>query len=391
MILDDHGQLIWFHPLNTRGVTDFRVQHYRGRPVLTWWRARPTGANRGSGFYTIADSAYRTVRVVRPGNGLVGDIHEFTLTRDGAALMTTFRSVRFGARRVSEGGVQELDLRTGRVRFDWHSIDHVAPAESYSKWPRKESISFDYFHVNSIGIDADGNYLVSARNTHTVYKLSRRSGKILWRLGGRRSDYALGRGARFAWQHDARRMPDGTIRIFDNGAAPKVHRESRVIFLHLDRRRMRARLVRSVAHRPPLLSINQGNAQQLPGGHLLVGWGYTPYITEYDARGRVVLDLRLGDGADSYRAYRFRWVGHPRGRPAVAIYRGRAFVSWNGATQVRRWQLLSGPTRLRLRAIQSVRKRGFETSINAPSSSWIAVRALDEAGRALGTSRVQHT
>lgn len=387
MIFDDRGRLVWFRPLKTRGVTDFRVQRLNGRPVLTWWHARPAGATSGDPAYTIADTSYRTIGIVRPGDGLVGDIHEFLLTPRGTALMTTFRSVLVGDRRYSEGGVQELDLATGRVLFDWHSIGHVPPSESYAKPPRKPSTSFDYFHINSVAVDVDGNFLVSARNTHTVYKISRRTGRILWRLGGKHSDYKLGKGVRFAWQHDARRERDRTIRIFDNGAAPRVHSQSRVIFVHLNARTMRARLVRTIVHHPPLLAINQGNAQRLPDGHLLVGWGHAPYVTEYDARGRMILDLRYGNGADSYRAFRFRWSARPVGRPALALHRGRVYFSWNGATNVARWQILGGPGPARLRPIRIVRKRGFETSAPAPSTAWIGVRALDRHGRSLRLSR----
>src|SRR6266540_329961 len=193
MILDERGRLVWFRPLNTRGVSDFRVQHYRGRPVLTWWRARPTGPQHGSASYTVADQSYRTVAVVRPLGGPIADPHEFVLTPRGTALMTTFRNILLRGRRVADGGVQELDLRTGRVLLDWRSTRHVAQVESYARPPRDPSTPYDYFHVNSIDVDADGNLLVSARNTHAVYKLERRTGEILWRLGGKRSDFTLGR------------------------------------------------------------------------------------------------------------------------------------------------------------------------------------------------------
>jgi hypothetical protein len=388
MIFDERGRLVWFRPLDTRGVADFRVQTYRGRRVLTWWRAKPTGAEYGRSSYTVVDASYRTVAGVRAVAGASSDPHELLLTRRGTALMTTFRSILLGGRRVADGGVQEVDLRNGRVLLDWRSTRHVAFAESYSKRPRDPSVPYDFFHVNSIDVDTDGNLLVSARNTHTIYKIERRSGKILWRLGGKRSDFALGRNVRFAWQHDARRLKDGAISLFDNGAAPSVHRQSRVIFVRLDLRRMRATLARYVVHRPPRLAINQGNAQLLPRRHVLVGWGHAPYVTEYDARGRVVLDLRFGRGADSYRAFRFPWSGRPVDRPAVAVRRGRVFVSWNGATQVARWQVLGGRSRQRLRPLRNVQKREFETSAPAPPLPWLAVRALDRKGSTLGTSRI---
>jgi hypothetical protein len=388
MILDERGRLVWFRPLNTRGVTDFRVQHYRGRPVLTWWRARPTGATHGSASYTVVDTSYRTVAVIRPVGGPIADPHELVLTRRGTALMTTFRNILLGGRRVADGGVQELDLRTGRVLLDWRSTRHVALAESYSKAPRDPSKTYDFFHVNSIEIDTDGNLIVSARNTHAVYKLDRRTGEVIWRLGGKRSDFRLGRGVRFAWQHDARRQGDGTISIFDNGAAPRVHRQSRVLFVRLDPARKLATLVRYVVHRPSRLAINQGNAQLLPQGHVLVGWGHEPYVTEFDRRGRVRFDLTFGRGADTYRVFRYGWIARPVTRPAVAVRGRRLFVSWNGATEVDRWQVLAGASRAELRPLRTVRKRGFETAAPAPAAEWLAVRALDRSGRTLGTSRV---
>jgi hypothetical protein len=387
MILDNRGQLVWFRPLNTRGVTDLRVQRYRGRPVLTWWRQRPTGSNVDP-WYTIADASYRTVAVVRPRNGVLGDIHEFLLTRRGTALMTTVRTLRAAGRLVTDGGVQELDLRTGRVLLNWHALAHVPLSDSYFEPPHDTSFPYDFFHVNSINVDGDGNLLVSARNTDTVYKINRRTGKVLWRLGGKRSTFALGAGARFAWQHDARHLHHMTIRIFDNGAAPKVHRQSRVIYLRLDLRRKRARLVRAIVHHPPIVAINEANAQALPRGHLLVGWGHEPEVTEYNARGRTVLDFRFAGVVDSYRAYRYRWIGRPLTRPAATLFRGRIYVSWNGATQVVRWQVLAGPKPEHLRPVGAVRRTGFETALVAPHVPWIAVRALDREGRTLGYTRL---
>ena len=387
MIVDNRGRLVWFRPLNTRGVTDFRVQTYRGRPVLTWWRGRPIGSST-NGNYAIVDSSYRPVARLRPGNGLVGDIHEFLITPRDTALMTIFHRVQRGDRTIFEGALQELDIATGRVLFEWHSIDHVALDETYERPPILASQPYDYFHVNSIDEDTDGNLLVSARNTHAVYKIDRDTGEILWRLGGKRSDFTMGPGTRFAWQHDARRLPDGTVSLFDNEAAPRVGRQSRGIVLRLDLRRMRATLVRSLVHTPPLLAATQGNLQHLPDGHYFVGWGARPYFTEYDAAGRVIFDARFGYRADSYRAYRLPWTGRPGGRPAIAVAGQDVYASWNGATEIARWQLLAGSAPETLRPSATVPKSGFESRLTAArDASYVAVRALARNGSVLGTSR----
>jgi Arylsulfotransferase (ASST) len=387
LILDNLGRVIWFQPLNTHGVTDFRVQRYRGRPVLTWWHGKPDSGGGKSG-YSIYDESYRLVANVQPGNGMLGDIHEFSITPRNTALMTISRHVRVNGREVLEGGFQELDIASGRVLFEWHSIDHVRLVESYYRLPRDPGGLYDYFHINSIDVDRDGNFIVSARNTHTIYKISRRNGRILWRLGGKLSDFTLDRGARFAWQHDARRRPDGALTLFDNSAGPQVRPQSRGLILRLDLKRMHASVVRTFVHRPPIVAVDQGNLQRLPNGDYFVGWGHESRFTEFGPRGTILFDGRFGRGrVDSYRAYRFRWVGRPTRPPAIAVVGRKVFASWNGATAVRRWQLLSGPRKSALHPIEIVTKAGFETAIALPlSSGWVAVRALDSRGRPLRRS-----
>jgi len=409
MIMDDRGHLVWFHPLKfTKGVTDFRAQRYRGEPVLTWWRGRLSNVGVGDGWYVIYDTSYRPIAEVRPGNGLVGDVHEFLLTSRDTALMTIYHRKHVDLTSIGgpkggliwDGIVQEVDIPTGRVLFEWHSYPAIGVTESYSKPPKKQlgtkAFPYDYIHINSIAEEPSGNLLISGRNTHAVYEVNRRTGKVLWRLGGKKSDYRLGPGVKFAWQHDARRRPDGTITIFDNGAAPPVEKFTRVLVLRIDQRQKRATLVRSYRHPKRLLSPFEGNAQFLPNGHVFVGWGGWPYISELDRNGRVLFDAYFGHGkkpgedADTYRAYRFAWRGHPTDAPAVAVANGKIYVSWNGATDVAKWQLLSGDDKNNLRPVARVAKSGFETAILIPLSvhgRYVGVQALDRKGEGIGVSR----
>src|SRR4029079_15163280 len=150
-------------------------------------------------------------------------------------------------------------------------------------------------------------------------------------------------------------------------ADPKVEEFSRVLRLRVDEERDRATLVRSWAHPRRLLAGSRGNAQLLPGGHVFVGWGARPCCTEFDGDGRVVLDARFGEGADSYRAYRFPWTGRPAEDPAIAVARGDAgltvYASWNGSTLTRRWQFLAGPDPNRLDVVATAPRARFETAI----------------------------
>jgi hypothetical protein len=403
LIIDNKGHVVWFHPLDTHGVTDFRVQSYRGRPVLTWWRGE-TAKGIGNGRYVISDTSYRVIANVTAGNGLSGDIHEFLITPQNTALFTVYRKLPYDLSAlggpkdgsIMEGIVQEVDIPTGRVLFEWHTFPEIAVDESYAQIPTDASDPYDYFHINAIDVDRDGNLLVSGRHTHAIYKVRRSDGKVLWRLGGKRSDFKIGPGARFAWQHDVRRQPDGTISLFDNNAAKPVEGlHSKVLRLKVDEKRRTVTLVRSYTHsNPVLLSPSQGNAQFLPDGHVFVGWGSSPYFTEFGRNGRVLLDGRFGSGpaeVDSYRAFRYEWTGRPVDRPAVVARRvaggTRVFVSWNGATEVARWRVLAGPDASRLARVAEVPKREFETAVGVPSTARLfLVQALDAQGRVLRAS-----
>jgi hypothetical protein len=408
MIMDNRGQLVWFHPLKlTKGVTDFRVQHYKGKPVLTWWRGRVSNVGVGvNGWYVIYDDSYRPIAEVRPGSGFVGDVHEFHLTGRNTALMTIYHRRRVDLTSIGgpkdgliwDGIVQEVDIATGKVLFTWHSYPQIGIKESYSEPPKKQlgtkPFPYDYIHLNSIDEEPNGNLLVSGRNTHTVYEVSRKTGKILWRLGGKKSTFKLGPGVRTAWQHDARRQPDGTITVFDNGAAPPVHKFSRVLVIRLDQQNKTATLVRSYHHPKKLLSPFEGNAQFLPDGHVFVGWGGWPYVSEFSKDGKLLFDAYFGHGkppgedADTYRAYRFVWHGHPKDVPATAVANGKVYVSWNGATDVTRWQVLVGSASDNLKAGPAAPKSGFETAIQLPADGkYVAVQALDASGKVLAVSK----
>ncbi|MGH2978344.1 MAG: arylsulfotransferase family protein [Solirubrobacterales bacterium] len=400
MIVDSRGELVWFQPLRRRTAMDFRVQSYRGEPVLTWWQGRFV-RGWGQGEYVIADGSYRPVARVKAGNGLRGDHHDFTITPQGTALLTIYDAVRRnlssvgGARRgtVMDGVLQEVDIETGRVLFEWRSLDRVGIAESYKSVPKRSRDPWDYFHINSADVDGDGNLLISARNTHTVYKVNRRTGAIIWRLGGRKSSFKMGRGARFAWQHDVRRQADGTLSIFDNAASPTVRERSRGLVLAVDTKAMRARVRRKYEHPRGLLAPNKASMQVLPNGNAFLGWGAEPYFSEFSKAGRLLFDARFPAAVDSYRAYRFRWTGRPPDEPAVAAVPRRAggltvYASWNGATNVTGWQVLGGARPDALRPVVSGARNGFETAIRVRSDErYVAVQAKDSSGEVIGVSR----
>jgi hypothetical protein len=398
LILRNDGQAVWFHPVAAHRVTNFRVQRYRGRPVLTWWSAEAARGSGHKGMFVIADSSYRIIARLSPPDGLEADMHEFLLTPRGTAIVTVYRRVPHdlssigGPSRgaVYEGIVEEIDVATGRLLFEWHSLDHVGVAESYESLPSDPSKTYDYFHVNAVDLLPNGNLLVSARNTHAVYAIRRSDGAVVWQVGGKKSDFSFGRGARFAWQHDAQRQPNGTLTMFDNrGVAAHRTGRSRVIVLRLDWKRHRASLVHSYKRKKPVLATSEGNAQFLPDGHVLVGWGSQPYVSEFSRDGRLLLDVRLGPfGVRSYRSFRFPWTGHPITKPAVAAVRRRGhtvvYASWNGATEVARWRVLAGPDAQHLETVATRPMTGFETAMRVDSGGRVfRVAAIDRHGGVL--------
>ncbi len=404
MILDPGGGLVWFKAL-PRGTsaTNLQVQQYAGHPVLTWWQGDVSVHGFGLGEDTIADSAYEDIAHVRAGNGLRADLHDFQLTPQGTALITAYDPIycnlsgvggaAYGA--VTDGLLQEIDVRTGLVMLQWTSVDHVALAESYeaaadshTDWP------FDFFHVNSIDLTQDGSLLVSARNTWTVYDVNGVTGQIQWQLGGRHPSFTMGPGTNTAWQHDPRELPNGTFSVFDNGASPKIHSQSRGIVLSVNPQQGTATLVGQFTRPAPLLAYSQGNMQALPNGDWFLGWGQVPDFSELSPTGQLLFDAHFPAGDQSYRDFRFAWTGTPAHPPtfAVAARSGGAhavYASWNGATLVASWRVLAGASATRMRIVAQRSRTGFETAISVPAGTdgpYVTVQALDADGHVLGVA-----
>jgi Arylsulfotransferase (ASST) len=337
---------------------------------------------------------------VRAGNGYRGDHHEFLITPQDTALLDIYGLVRMNLSSVGgpknggvlDGIVQEVDIETGEVLFEWHSVEHVGLDEAYAEPPKNPRWPFDYFHINSIDVDHDSNLLVSARRTSAIYKIDRKSGEVIWRLGGKRSDFEMRPGTRTAWQHDARRQPDGTITIFDNGSL-KIDEQSYGIVLELDEDKMTATLIRKYPHPEGRLAGTQGNMQVLPNGNVFIGWGSNPLFSEFSRDGRLLFNASFPPEVESYRAFRFPWSAHPSEDPAVAAETGpddevTLYASWNGATEVATWQALAGPSPERLQPLASASKDGFETAIAVRTAEpYVGVQAKDRSGRLLGTSK----
>jgi hypothetical protein len=407
MILGPSGRLVWFHPVPGGEAFNLQVQRYHDQPVLTWWEG-PLSANHGTiyglGEDVVADRSYRPVVVVHAGNGYTADLHEFQITPRGTAFLDAYVPVHRNL--TALGGpsngtvldcvVQELDVRTGQVLWEWHSLGHVPLWRSYWPVPHSPAVWFDYFHINSIEELPDGNVLISSRNTWAIYKIRRSTGQVIWTLGGRRSSFTMGPRTRFEWQHDARMHPGGVLSVFDDASSPVEEPQASAKFLRLDTRTMTARLAARYTHSPPVLAGLAGNTQLLANRDVFVGWGAAPDFSEYGPGGRQIFNGAFPVGIGTYRALRFPWSAHPLTRPALAAAAApdgglTVYASWNGATAVARWRLLGGPRPALLHVVgPDADRTGFETAISTEQHpAYVAVQALDAGGRVLGTSRTQ--
>jgi hypothetical protein len=394
MILDSRGRLIWFDPVD--GIaSNLSVQTYRDQPVLTWWQL-----DRGVPEDVIMDRAYRTVAVLHAAHGYEADGHEFQITPQGTALIDAYAPVRRNLSRiggprdgaVEDSVIQELAIPSGRLLWEWHSLSHVPMRDSYLRPAGKGP--FDYFHLNSIQQLPNRDLLISARHTWGVYEISRRTGRVIWELGGKHSSFRLGPGTHFSWQHDAR-LSGRTLSLFDDGTdgPSRQQAQSSAKFLTLDLRSrpMVATLLRRYTHTPALSTISQGNTQLLPNHDVFVGWGADPEFSEYTPGGRQILEGSFPLGVNTYRAYRFPWTGQPATHPSVAATSASravtVYASWNGASRVARWRVLAGRTSSTLVPETTASRTGFETAIGLVGHpGYVSVQALGASGRVLGGS-----
>ncbi len=398
MIVDGSGHLVWFRRVEHSATFNLQVQHYQGHPVLTWWHGNVYDGHGVNGQDMIMGQSYRTVHIVTAGHGYTADLHEFQITPQGTALIDAFVPVRMNL--SSYGGpkngtvydcvIQEIDIKTNQVLWEWHSLGHIPLSASYAH--PAGSQPWDYLHLNSIDVQPNQNLLISGRNTWAAYLIGERKGSIIWSLGGKNSTFKMGTGTNFEWQHDAR-MIGQTLSVFDDGALPQEESQSSAKQIVLNRAALTATLQHTYTHSPQLLAGSQGSAQTLPNGNLFVGWGSEPDFSEYNSSGEQIFNGSFPLGVTSYRAYRFHWSGQPADPPAMANSPGRTgdvtvWSSWNGATTVGGWRVLGGSKSNSLHVLDArTSSQGFETRVVLHSEPrFFAVQALGLQGKVLGTS-----
>jgi hypothetical protein len=324
-ILDTKGNVVWFHGVPAgQEASDFRTQTYDGQPVLTWWQGTGLGGL-SSGTDYIYNDHYQQIATVNAGNGLSADGHEFLITPWNTALILSYTTATANLtsiggpadQTVINGVVQEIDIATGKVLFQWNSADHVPYSQSEQPLPASPSTPWDWFHVNAVKLDTNGNLLIDARDTWTTYEVNPFNGNIVWQLGGKDSSFKLqaapgqtldSANEIFAWQHDPEALGNDVYTFFDNESAgtPELP-YSRAITVKLNPWNRTATLLASDNQPEGLSAASQGNAQTTDQGNLFVGWGILPYVSEFSPSGQLLFNAEFPAGVNTYRAYLLPW------------------------------------------------------------------------------------
>lgn len=404
LIFDPSGQLLYFGGLHHAAAFNVEVQNYQGQSALTYWQGY---VSRGVGIGTdmIVGHNYQPIAQVNAGNGYQADLHEFQITAQGNAFITAYAPVRADLRccggsrngMLLDSIIQEVNIHTGQVLWEWHAYGHLHLSESYTRPPSGRP--WDFFHINSVQLLPNGRLLVSARHTWAIYEINMKTGKIPQVIGGKHSYFGFGRGANFEWQHDARMQRDGTITVFDDAAGESKSSESqsRALRLRLNFKTHQITLVHAYTNNPAVLSQSQGNVQVLSDGNTFVSFGSSPYFTEFNtAHANRLFSLHFNGPLQSYRGYIFPWWGQPDPSvtpPQIAVSPSSSgttvYASWNGATDVSSWQVLAGQSQdpTTMTPVASSPKTYFETTIQTSSAQpYFAVNALSSSGAVLGTS-----
>lgn len=423
-LYDNKGNLVWsgYGPTGAGPSFDFRLCPYNGSDHLCFFTGQELlGYSRGYGL--ILDSSYSVVESVQSQAGDVpSDQHEFKVIDGGkSALVTVFGPHQYdlsaygitgGLGWIMDCSFQEIEIGTDKVLFEWSSLNYVPPTASFvapnttdtSGTGLSSSEPWDYFHINSVDKNEDGDYLVSARHTSTVYKISGENGSIIWQIGGKGSDFTFAPGFNFSYQHDARFVLENhtttVLSIFDNAAngynTQSSSYSSGMIFA-INHTNNSAHLLSKYIAPGQRLSASQGNTQLLSNGNAFVGWGSNAWISEHTPDGNPVLQAEFAlTGSMHYRAYKFNFTATPTDTPAAYAYAHDSdtasttfYMSWNGATEVAKWRIYAaenqtGPFTVLLNETD---KAGFETTYTSHNyHAWFFVEALAANGSGLANS-----
>lgn len=435
-IFTDEGELVWSgFSYFSDWATNFQYGRVHGEDVLfSFEGTHNPNYGHGHGHITFLDQNYETVKELRAGKHKIADKHEFHIIDEKTALIEIYQPTvkdltPYGASSEQQWIVnaffQEIDLETGKVLFEWSALDWVSPEESVipvnggqAGAGFNSSDAWDYFHINSVDKDAEGNYIVSARDTSALYKISGKTGEVIWKLGGLpdKTNSSFTSDFTFSFQHHARFLstdgPVQRISFYDNSAHGTENKDGKVVsysktssgkIIDVNTETWEAKLVQDFLPPDDLLSKSQGSTQVLPDGHVIVNWGSSGAVTEFTPDGEPIFHAYfdsgfLGDKVENYRAFKYNWTGIPNEDIAVA---GKIsddgdtliYVSWNGDTNTKKWRFYSSEGHGKKVYLGETKRTGFETvfKVKGRKLENVQAEAYDAEGELLRESDVSST
>lgn len=412
-ILDPDGSLIWTVDHRIGEVYNLQVQEYKGQQYITYWAGDDSVGGHGAGKYYMLDQHYEEFKQIEAANDLDADLHDFRITTDNTALITVYEIIEADLSSLNpeleKGEIwdslfQEIDLETGEALFQWRASEHVDWEEAYldiiAQADGYKGRPWDFYHINTVDKDPEGNYLVSGRFTRSIFYINGTDGEIIWRLGGKKNSFtdlssSSDSAITFAGQHDAHWTDDySTLTFFDNRADwfEAIDSKSAGAKVRLDTSASppTAELLQTYVHPSGILSTSQGSMQTLPNGNMLVGYGFNGVVTEFSPEGVALCDAYfeaatyIGSGdVQTYRAYKNRWTGWPHTPVDLALVDGVFYVSWLGATEVRQWELRSwfeGVSQVVVEGEGEGEGEGEDEGDEGPGGTWTAFVRLPKDG-----------
>jgi len=261
----------------------------------------------------LQDENFNEVDTFQAGNGYLADSHDFQVLPNGHVLILIYDSHIIDMSQIVEGGhpaatvqgavIQELDVYKN-VIFQWRSVDYIPITDSYRDITKR---NFGYIHVNAVEFDkTDGNLILCARECSEVIKISRVTGEVMWRMGGKNNEFTFineheeNAPRYFRVPHDVRRHANGHLTMFDNGNDEQIgdgRSYSRGVEYDLDEENKTATMVWEYRNDPDILALTGGNCTRLSNGNTIIRWGGAantgdaPAMTEADPNGQLVYEI----------------------------------------------------------------------------------------------------
>lgn len=352
LILDETGNIIYYKKSDP--CFDFKIQP---NGLISYF---------GAGRFYFINGSFKKVDSVSCINGVKTDLHDLcvlptgnilllgteTLTLDLSAHKLFCEGSKYGSKRalVESGVIQELDLDRKLV-FEWHAKDHFKPEEADGFF-LNDTAAFSWTHMNAIEPDGNDAILVTVRNFNEVTKISKKDGAVVWRLGGARNQFRFeGDSLRLLAMHDARKIKNGHLTIYDNGHGENaLKHHSRVVEYQLDEKRKIVTL--KSEHRNNFYSIGRGNYQSLEGGWALINFGEVRGVNatfEMLDRGKSAARFRFEDTLGAYRAFFYTHLPFKLNRPEITSVKTGASYDLSVQTDHERYLWSTGDTTKNIR------------------------------------------